>query len=64
VPDPATATGSEAERAAFVADVYRMLRNRISIFASLPIAGLDRLALQRRLDEIGAAKGQPVGAPG
>jgi arsenate reductase len=63
VPDPATATGSEAERTAFVADVYRMLRNRISIFASLPIAGLDRLALQRRLDEIGAAKGQPVGAP-
>jgi arsenate reductase len=64
VPDPATATGSEAERAAFVADVYRMLRNRISIFASLPIAGLDRLSLQRKLDEIGAAKEQPVGAPG
>lgn len=64
VPDPATATGSEAERAAFVADVYRMLRNRISIFASLPIAGLDRLTLQRKLEQIGTAKEQPVEASG
>jgi len=53
VPDPATATGSEAERAAFVADVYRMLRNRISIFANLPFAALDRLTLAKRLAEIG-----------
>jgi len=30
-----------------------MLDNRISIFTSLPMASLDRLALQKRLDEIG-----------
>jgi hypothetical protein len=30
-----------------------MLNQRISIFISLPLASLDRLALKRRLDEIG-----------
>jgi protein-tyrosine-phosphatase len=59
VPDPATAGGSDAERAAFVADVFRMLNNRISIFVSLPLVSLDRLSLQRRLQEIGRV-GRPV----
>jgi arsenate reductase len=53
VPDPATFDGPEVEKAAFCANVMRMLNNRISIFAALPIAGLDRLSLQKRLDEIG-----------
>ncbi|MCO5160665.1 MAG: arsenate reductase ArsC [Mesorhizobium sp.] len=53
VPDPAAAEGSEAERRLAFADAYRMLNNRISIFTSLPMATLDRLALQKRLDEIG-----------
>jgi hypothetical protein len=30
-----------------------MLNNRISIFTSLPMNTLDKLALQKRLDEIG-----------
>ncbi|MGF1624199.1 MAG: arsenate reductase ArsC [Alphaproteobacteria bacterium] len=53
VPDPAAAEGSEAERRFAFADVYRMLANRISIFVNLPLKSLDRLSLQRRLDEIG-----------
>lgn len=53
VPDPAAAEGSEAERHLAFADAYRMLNNRISIFTSLPMNTLDRLALQKRLDEIG-----------
>jgi protein-tyrosine-phosphatase len=55
VPDPATVTGSDAEKAAAFADIYRMLSTRISVFVSLPIASLDRLTLQRRLDAIGKA---------
>ena len=35
------------------ADTYRMLNNRIGIFVSLPFASLDKLALKKRLDEIG-----------
>jgi arsenate reductase (thioredoxin) len=53
VPDPAAAEGTEIERRLAFADCYRMLNNRISIFASLPIKSLDKLSLQKRLDEIG-----------
>lgn len=53
VPDPAASEGSEAERHFAFAETYRMLNNRLSIFTSLPMISLDRLALQRRLDEIG-----------
>lgn len=53
MPDPAAARGTEAERRVAFADTFRMLTNRISVFASLPVEGLDRLALQRRLDAIG-----------
>jgi arsenate reductase len=53
VPDPAAATGKEAEIRFAFADAFRMLNNRISIFVSLPIRSLDKLALQKRLDSIG-----------
>ena len=53
IPDPAAAEGNESERRTAFADAYRMLNNRISIFVNLPLASLDRLTLQRRLDEIG-----------
>jgi protein-tyrosine-phosphatase len=53
IPDPVAAKGSEMERKLAFADCYRMLNNRIAIFVSLPIASLDRLSLQRRLDDIG-----------
>ncbi len=56
VPDPAAATGSVAEIAVAFADAYRQLHNRIGLFASLPITGLDRLSLQRRLEDIGHVK--------
>ena len=53
LPDPASAQGNEAERRLAFADAFRMLNNRISIFTALPMKGLDKLSLQRRLDEIG-----------
>jgi protein-tyrosine-phosphatase len=53
LPDPAAVAGTDAEKHLAFADTYRMLNNRISIFTSLPLASLDKLALQRRLDEIG-----------
>ncbi|MBN9009385.1 MAG: arsenate reductase ArsC, partial [Rhizobiales bacterium] len=53
VPDPGAAEGTEAEKHFAFADTYRMLANRISIFVNLPMTSLDKLALQRRLDEIG-----------
>jgi protein-tyrosine-phosphatase len=52
-PDPAAFKGAESEKRALFADVYGQIHNRISIFVSLPIVALDRLTLQKRLDEIG-----------
>jgi len=53
LPDPAAVTGADAEIAAAFADTYRMLHNRIDSFVNLPMASLDKLALRKRLDEIG-----------
>ena len=54
-PDPAAFVGSEAEKRAIFADVFRMISRRIGIFVSLPIASLDRLTLQKRLNAMGAS---------
>jgi arsenate reductase (thioredoxin) len=56
VPDPAEATGNEAEVRLAFADALRMLSNRINIFVSLPLRSLDQLSLQRQLDAIGKTK--------
>lgn len=53
VPDPAAATGTEAEQWLAFREAFRQLENRIKIFASLPIATMDRLRLKERVDEIG-----------
>ena len=56
VPDPSAEDGTESERRFAFADTHRMLFQRISIFTALPLAGLDRLSLQKRLDDIGRSK--------
>jgi protein-tyrosine-phosphatase len=56
VPDPAAATGNEAQIRLAFADTFRMLNNRISIFVTLPLRSLDKLTLQRQLDSIGRTK--------
>lgn len=53
VPDPAAVVGTEAEKHLAFAETYRMLNSRISIFTGLPMNSLDRLALHKRLHEIG-----------
>jgi arsenate reductase len=57
IPDPAAATGNEAEIACAFDDAYRMLRRRIELFLALPIARLDRVVLASRLKEIGRSEG-------
>jgi protein-tyrosine-phosphatase len=53
VPDPAEAKGTDAEIALAFKDAYRMLKQRIGIFTSLPLRSLDQLTLQKKLREIG-----------
>jgi protein-tyrosine-phosphatase len=56
IPNPGSTEGSEAEVALAFAEAYRQLNSRITAFCALPMASLDRLSLQRRLDEIGRSK--------
>lgn len=58
LPDPAAVEGTEAEKRFAFSEAYRMLRNRISIFANLPVDGLDRVALKKDLDKIGRDNGE------
>jgi len=57
IPDPAAATGTQAEIALAFKDAYRMLKRRIELFLALPIEKLDRLVLTTRLKEIGRSEG-------
>jgi protein-tyrosine-phosphatase len=54
IPDPAKATGTDAEISLAFADAYKLLNNRISVFTSLPISKIDNLTLQAQLNNIGA----------
>jgi len=58
LPDPGKFQGSAAERQTLLNELYASLHRRIAIFASLPFVSLDRMAVQARLDELGAG---PVG---
>jgi arsenate reductase (thioredoxin) len=53
IPDPAAVNGSrEAVEQAF-RDAFMILDRRISLFLSLPLASLDKLAIQKQIDRIG-----------
>lgn len=54
LPDPVKAQGTDAEKALVFAQTYGSLRRRIEAFSALPIASLDRMSLQRRVDQIDA----------
>ena len=54
VADPSAMEGTDPEKRWASSQAFIYLYNRINIFASLPLANLDRTGLQRRLDEIGA----------
>jgi hypothetical protein len=41
------------------AEAYRMLANRIRLFASLPIDKLDALSLKREMERIGQTQDAP-----
>jgi arsenate reductase len=62
VEDPAAFVGPIEKQERLFRDVYFQLERRIQIFTNLPLASLDRLSLQRRLDQIGqtAAQAEPA----
>ncbi len=54
--DPAAFEGTLEEKRRFFLKIYTELDNRIKLFTGLPFESLDRLALERRLREIGRMK--------
>jgi arsenate reductase len=52
MPDPAKFSGSAAERATLLNELYAGLRRRLEIFAALPLASLERMALEARIGEL------------
>lgn len=57
VEDPAAAAGRDAEVQRAFAQAARFLKNRIVAFVNLPLASIDRLALETRIRQIGAMEG-------
>jgi arsenate reductase len=53
VPDPAAAQGTEEEVQRAFRDAFFLLQRRISLFLNLPLKSIDKLALQREVDNIG-----------
>jgi arsenate reductase len=60
IADPAAVEGDEVTRMMAFRQALRELEHRIDIFVNLPLASLDRLKLQDRLDAIG--RSGPVAA--
>ena len=59
ITDPGEASGGEAERRLAFREAFRALDTRIKLFLSLPLASIDRMRLQERLDEIGKTPAAP-----
>jgi arsenate reductase len=55
VPDPALAKGTLQQIERAFRDAYLLLERRISLFLSLPLASLDKLAIQKEINRIGAS---------
>ena len=55
VEDPAAIEGSNASKWAAFRQTLMALENRIKLFINLPVATLDKMTLQRRIEAIGKA---------
>ena len=55
VPDPALAQGTAEQVERAFRDAYLLLERRISLFLSLPLSSLDKLAIQTEINRIGAS---------
>jgi arsenate reductase (thioredoxin) len=63
IEDPAAVEGTDLQKeAAFVA-ALRYLKNRITIFTSLPLGSIDRMSLGTRLHDIGRGEGATSSRP-
>ena len=55
VPDPVTAKGAAEQIERAFRDAYLILERRISLFLSLPLLSLDKLAIKKEINRIGVS---------
>ncbi len=53
VPDPAAVAGSPEQVERAFRDAFMILERRISLLLSLPLSSLDKLGIQKQIDDIG-----------
>jgi arsenate reductase len=53
VPDPAAVVGTPEQVERAFRDAFMILERRISLLLCLPLASLDKLAIQKEIDRIG-----------
>ncbi len=61
IEDPAAVEGPDLVKEAAFEQAFQFMRNRISAFIALPVAGLDKLTLKTKLAEIGTMPGGSTG---
>lgn len=62
IEDPTAIEEDSVEKARAFAQAARFLKNRIMAFISLPLASIDKLALETHLHQIGAMEGTTMAA--
>jgi len=63
VPDPGAVEGTEADKSRAFRYAFQALETRIKLFTSLRLDALDRLAVKRKVDEIGHLRVVTSGDP-
>jgi arsenate reductase (thioredoxin) len=53
VPDPAAVVGTPVQIEKAFREAFMILERRISLFLCLPLSSIDKLAIQKEIDEIG-----------
>jgi arsenate reductase (thioredoxin) len=53
IPDPAAVEGTEMQKKAAFSRAYKSMDRRIKLFLSLPIASIDQIRIEERMDAIG-----------
>jgi arsenate reductase len=62
IEDPATVEGPDIRKEKAFVTAFLYLKRRISLFVSLPLASIDKLALKTKLNEIGRIEGSTTGS--
>lgn len=56
MPDPSLVEGNDEEKRRAFSETFRYLANRIHLLVNLPMEKLDKMSLQKKLDDIGKGK--------